>query len=65
VLCPHPDGRNVFYQLANGLPLRLCELVHAEINQIPSQPSPKTSTKRPKKRPLSGPASLARRTAKP
>ncbi len=34
VLTPEADGRNVFYQLANGLPLRLCELVHSEIRSL-------------------------------
>ncbi len=31
VLIAKPQGRQTFYALANGLPLRLCELVHAEV----------------------------------
>lgn len=65
VLTQNPNGRNVFYQLANGLPLRLCELVHSEISSLPQdQPRVPAESHRSKKR-QNSPASLARRKPKP
>jgi DNA-binding transcriptional ArsR family regulator len=37
VLHPNNAGRNVFYTLSDGLPLRLCEVVHAQIDRLPGR----------------------------
>jgi DNA-binding transcriptional ArsR family regulator len=60
VLSPRPNGRNIFYQLANGLPLRLCELVQSEMKRLPAQHSRKTPPSNPIRT-----ATLAPRASKP
>jgi DNA-binding transcriptional ArsR family regulator len=51
VLLPETRGRHVFYRLAHGLPLRLCELVHAEIARLPRRRTAKLKNAAARKRP--------------
>jgi DNA-binding transcriptional ArsR family regulator len=64
VLTPSQTGRNVFYQLANGLPLRLCKLVHSELNEISQDQSQKRSKKNRTKNTSARTASLAHKAPK-